>query len=152
MNLALTRKLAILQATAANLRETSRSFTEQSDMLAHRQFQMELAEYLGTHRAVGDIPHEPEAFMCGELDRLEEVVRRVGKFASEQLELGKAILAAKPQSLTKTQVAECQVAGYPRRQAAVAHKDAGRRMSSSGGCGVRLAGRAAARAGIRVSE
>jgi len=110
MNLALTRKLAILQATAANLRETSRSFTEQSDMLAHRQFQIELAEYLGTHRAVGDIPHEPEAFMCGELDRLEEVVRRVGKFASEQLELGKAILAAKPQSLTKTQVAECQVA------------------------------------------
>lgn len=110
MNLDLTRKLAILQATAANLRETSRSFTDQADMFAYRQFQMELAEYLGAHRAAGDIPHEPEAFMRGELDRLEGVVQPVEKFVGEQLELGRDILAAKPQSLTQAQVAECQAA------------------------------------------
>ena len=74
MNLALTRKLAVLQATAANLREASRSFTDTADMFAYRQFQMELAEYLGTHRATGDIPQEPELFVRGASDRLEQVL------------------------------------------------------------------------------
>jgi hypothetical protein len=110
MNLELTRKLAILQATAANLREASRSFTDQADMFAYRQFQMELAEYLGAHRATGDIPHEPEAFARGELDRLEALLQPVMSFVQEQLALGKDVLAAKPQSLTQAQVAECQVA------------------------------------------
>ncbi len=110
MNLELTRKLALLQATAANLRETSRSFSETSDMFAHRQFQMELAEYLGAHRAIGDIPYEPDVFVHEEIDRLEKVVQPVAKFVQEQLELGKSILAAKPQSLTQTQVAECKTA------------------------------------------
>ena len=110
MNLDLTRKLALLQATAANLRETSRSFTDQADMFAYRQFQMELAEYLGAHRAAGDIPQEPESFVRGEIDRLEGVLQPVAKFVQEQLELGKPVLAAKPQSLTQGQVAECQTA------------------------------------------
>lgn len=110
MNLDLTRKLALLQATAANLRDASRSFTDQADMFAYRQFQMELAEYLGAHRAAGDIHHEPESFVRGEIDRLEGVLQPVARFAQEQLELGKAVLAAKPQSLTQTQVAECQTA------------------------------------------
>ena len=110
MNLDLTRKLALLQATAANLRETSRSFTDQADMFAYRQFQMELAEYLGAHRAAGDIPQEPESFVRGEIDRLEGVLQPVAKFVQEQLELGKPVLAAKPQSLTQAQVAECQTA------------------------------------------
>jgi hypothetical protein len=110
MNLDLTRKLALLQATAANLREASRSFTDQADMFAYRQFQMELAEYLGAHRAAGDIPHEPESFVRGEVDRLEGLVQPIARFVQDQLELGKAVLAAKPQSLTQTQVAECQAA------------------------------------------
>ena len=85
MNLDLTRKLALLQATAANLRETSRSFTDQADMFAYRQFQMELAEYLGAHRAAGDIPQEPESFVRGEIDRLEGVLQPVAKFVQEQI-------------------------------------------------------------------
>ena len=108
MNLELTRKLALLQATAANLRETSRSFTDTADMFAYRQFQMELAEYLGAHRATGDIPYEPVAFVREEIDRLEGVLQPVAKFVQEQLELGKGILAAKPQSLTQPQVSECK--------------------------------------------
>lgn len=110
MNLDLTRKLALLQATAANLRDASRWFTDQADMFAYRQFQMELAEYLGEHRAVGDIHHEPESFVRGEIDRLESVLQPLSKFVQEQLELGKAVLAAKPQSLTQAQVAECRTA------------------------------------------
>ncbi|KAF0181156.1 MAG: hypothetical protein FD161_462 [Limisphaerales bacterium] len=110
MNLDLTRKLALLQATAASLRETSRSFTDTADMFAHRQFQMELAEYLGTHRAAGDIPHEPDAFVHEEIDRLERVVQPVAKFVQEQLALGREILDAKKQSLSRAQVAECQAA------------------------------------------
>ncbi|MBI5802431.1 MAG: SUMF1/EgtB/PvdO family nonheme iron enzyme [Verrucomicrobia bacterium] len=110
MNLDLTRKLALLQATAANLRETSRSFTDTADMFAYRQFQMELAEYLGTHRATGDIPQEPEAFVHGEVDRLEKVLGPVAAFVQEQLALGREILAAKKQSLALPQVIECQAA------------------------------------------
>lgn len=110
MNLELTRKLALLQATAANLRETSRSFTDQADMFAYRQFQMELAEYLGTHRAAGDIPYEPDAFVREELDRLERVLQPLAKFVKEQLDLGKDILDAKKHSLARPQVIECQAA------------------------------------------
>ncbi|MFM8468844.1 MAG: formylglycine-generating enzyme family protein [Limisphaerales bacterium] len=110
MNHDLTRKLAILQATAANLRETSRSFTDQADMYAYRQFQMELADYLGQHRAAGDIPHEPDSYVRGEIDRLEGVLQPLAKFVEAQLELGKATLAAKPQSLSQGQVAECKAA------------------------------------------
>lgn len=110
MNLELTRKLALLQATAANLRATSRSFTETSDMFAHRQFQMELAEYLGTHRAAGDIPYEPDAFVREELDRLERVLQPLAEFVKEQLDLGKNILDAKKHSLTRPQVIECKAA------------------------------------------
>ena len=110
MNLTLTRKLAVLQATGANLRETSRSFTDTADMFAYRQFQMELAEYLGTHRATGDIPQEPDAFVRGEIDRLEQVLQPVAGFVQEQLALGRDILAAKKQSLTQAQVSECQAA------------------------------------------
>lgn len=110
MNLELTRKLAILQATAANLREASRSFTDQADMFAYRQFQMELGEYLGAHRATGDIPHEPDSFVRGELDRLEGLLQPVAGFVQDQLALGKDVLAARPQSLTQAQVAECQTA------------------------------------------
>ncbi len=108
MNLALTRKLALLQATAANLRETSRSFTDHADMFAYRQFQMELAEYLGTHRAAGDIPHEPDVFVHEELDRLERVVQPLAGFVQEQLALGRDILDAKKESLTQPQVLECK--------------------------------------------
>ncbi|NBR86811.1 MAG: hypothetical protein EBS84_15160 [Proteobacteria bacterium] len=108
MNLELTRKLAILQATAAQLRETSRSFTETSDMFAHRQFQFELAEYLGTHRAAGDIPYDPDVYVGEELDRIERLLEPVAKFVKEQLELGKEILEAKKNSLTLPQIQECQ--------------------------------------------
>lgn len=108
MNLALTRKLALLQATAANLRETSRSFTDHADMFAYGQFQMELAEYLGTHRAAGDIPHEPDVFVHEELDRLERVVQPLAGFVQEQLALGRDILDAKKESLTQPQVLECK--------------------------------------------
>ncbi|NBV21587.1 MAG: hypothetical protein EBS05_06640 [Proteobacteria bacterium] len=110
MNLDLTRKLAILQATAAELRESSRSFTETSDMFAHRQFQFELAEYLGTHRAAGDIPYDPDVFVGEELDRLERLLEPVAKFVKEQLELGKEIIEAKKHSLKLPQIQECQVA------------------------------------------
>ncbi len=110
MNLELTRKLALLQATATSLRETSRSFTDTADMFAHRQFQMELAEYLGAHRAAGDIPYEPDVFVREEIDRLERVMQPLAGFVQEQLALGKNILDAKQQSLTRTQVIECKAA------------------------------------------
>lgn len=110
MNLELTRKLALLQATAANLRETSRSFTDTADMFAYRQFQMELAEYLGTHRAAGDIPYEPDEFVRDELDRLERALQPLAGFVREQLSLGRNILDAKKQSLTQPQILECQAA------------------------------------------
>ena len=110
MNLVLTRKLALLQATAANLREASRSFTDTADMFAYRQFQMELAEYLGTHRATGDIPQEPESFVRGEIDRLEQVLEPVAGFVQEQLALGKEVLETKKHSLTREQVGECHAA------------------------------------------
>ena len=110
MNLALTRKLAVLQATAANLREASRSFTDTADMFAYRQFQMELAEYLGTHRATGDIPQEPELFVRGEIDRLEQVLEPVAGFVQEQLALGREVLETKKHSLTREQVGECHAA------------------------------------------
>lgn len=110
MNLALTRKLALLQATAANLREASRSFTDTADMFAYRQFQMELAEYLGTHRATGDIPQEPELFVRGEIDRLEQVLEPVAGFVQEQLALGREVIEAKKHSLTREQVGECHAA------------------------------------------
>ena len=110
MHLELTRKLAVLQATAANLREASRSFTDTADMFAYRQFQMELAEYLGTHRATGDIPQEPDSFVRGEIDRLERVLLPVAAFVQDQLALGRDILAAKKQSLTREQVSNCHAA------------------------------------------
>ena len=122
MNLALTRKLAVLQATGANLRETSRSFTDTADMFAYRQFQMELAEYLGTHRATGDIPQEPDAFVRGEIDRLEQVLQPVAGFVQEQLALGRDILAAKKQSLTQAQVSECQAAADAAFSSLVEHQ------------------------------
>ena len=110
MNLELTRKLAILQATAAQLRDSSKSFTETADMFAHRQFQFELADYLGTHRATGDIPYEPEAFVREELTRLEKLVEPIAKFVREQLDLGKEILEGKKHSLTLIQTQECRAA------------------------------------------
>jgi len=110
MKLELTRKLAILQATVANLREASRSFTEHSDMLAYRQLQMELDEYLGAHRETGDVPLEPQAFVQGELDRLEGLIQPVAQFVQAQLALGKNLLVPKPQSITQAEVAECQAA------------------------------------------
>ncbi len=122
MNLALTRKLAVLQATGANLRETSRSFTDTADMFAYRQFQMELAEYLGTHRATGDIPQEPDAFVRGEIDRLEQVLQPVAGFVQEQLALGRDILAAKKQSLTQAQVSECHAAADAAFSSLVEHQ------------------------------
>lgn len=110
MKLELTRKLAIVQATVANMRDASRSFTEQADMLAYRQLQMELEEFLGTHRANGDVPQEPQAFVQGELDRLEGLLQPVAKFVQDQLALGRNVLVPKPQSLTQAEVAECLTA------------------------------------------
>lgn len=106
MNLDLTRKLAVLQATATNLRGASTAFRDTADMLAHREFQNELAEYLAVHRASEDIPDDPAGFVSQEVERLESVLQSIGEFVKAQLELGSPLLDPKTNSLTRPQIVE----------------------------------------------
>ena len=110
MNLDLTRKLAVLQATAANLRGASSAFSDTADLLAHREFQNELAEYLAVHRASEEIPNDPSAFVSQEVVRLERVVQAIADFVKEQLEMGILLLDPKKNAPTRAQLAEGQAA------------------------------------------
>lgn len=106
MNLDLTRKLAVLEATAANLRGASTSFRDTADMLAHREFQNELAEYLAAHRAGEDVPDDLGGFVSQEVERLDRVLQAIGDFVKEQLELGLPLLDPKQNALTRAQIVE----------------------------------------------
>jgi len=110
MNLDLTRKLAVLQATAANLRIASNTFHDTTDLIAHREFQNELAEYLALHRADGDVPDDPAGFVNREVERLERVLQAIGDFVKEQLELGLPLLDPKKNPLARQQIVEGQAA------------------------------------------
>ncbi|MFA6545248.1 MAG: hypothetical protein WCS99_12595, partial [Limisphaerales bacterium] len=110
MNLDLTRKLAVLQATAADLRTSSVVFRDTADMVTHREFQTELAEYLAFHRSRGDVPDDPAGFAGVEVERLGRVLNSIGEFVKAQLELGQALLNPKQNSLSREQIMEGKAA------------------------------------------
>lgn len=122
MNLDLTRKLAVLQATAANLRGASTAFRDTADMVAHREFQNELAEYLAVHRASEDIPDDPAGFVTEEIERLERVLQAIGDFVKEELEVGLALLDPKVNSLTRPQIEAGKAAADTAFTALVEHQ------------------------------
>ncbi len=106
MNLDLIRKLAVLQATATQLRGTSTAFRDTADMLAHREFQNELAEYLAAHRASEDVPDDLSEFVTREVERLEDVLQGISGFVDEQMKLGLVLLNPKPGTLARPQIEE----------------------------------------------
>jgi hypothetical protein len=106
MNPEVTRKIAVLQVTADALTEASQHFTDTADLLAHRQFQLELAEFMVEQRASGAAPADPIAVITADIERVEAALAGIEGFIKEQLELGREVLSPAPRSLNVALVAE----------------------------------------------
>ncbi len=106
MNIELTRKLAVLVAASDALNEAAPSFTETGDLLAHRQFQMGLGEFLTAQQAAGHVASDPIAFVSAEVERIEPVLAEIEVFIKGQMEIGKPVLAPEPFSLNRPMLAE----------------------------------------------
>lgn len=108
MNPEMTRKLAVLQVTAEALTEASQSFTDTADLLAHRQFQIELEEFFAAQQASGAITGDPVALITADIERAEAALGAIEAFIKTQLDLGKEVLSPAAHSLNLAVIAEAK--------------------------------------------
>lgn len=106
MNPRLTRQVGALLATAEALQAMSSVLTDTHDLIVHRQFQGELADFVRAHQVAGNIPENPLAFMVALADRVEQLLADIENFVRVQLELGQAILTKERMTLTKAMLDE----------------------------------------------
>ena len=106
MNPRLTRQVGALLATAEALQAVSSVLTDTHDLIVHRQFQGELADFVRAHQVAGNLPENPLAFMVALADRVEQLLTDIETFVRVQLELGQAILTKERLTLTKAMLDE----------------------------------------------
>ena len=106
MNPRLTRQVGALLATAEALQGLSGVLTETEDLIIHRQFQADLADFLHAHHVAGNLPENPLAYMVALLDRLEQLLTDIETFVRAQLDLGQAVLTKERLTLTKAMLDE----------------------------------------------
>ena len=106
MNPRLTRQVGALLATAEALQGLSGVLTDTQDLIIHRQFLVDLADFLHAHHVAGNLPENPLAYMVALLERLEQLLTDIETFVRAQLDLGQAVLTKERLTLTKAMLDE----------------------------------------------
>lgn len=106
MNPRLTRQVGALLATAEALQGLSGVLTDTQDLIVHRQFLADLADFLHAQQAAGNLPENPLAYLVALIEHLEQLLTDIETFVRAQLELGQAVLTKERLTLTKAMLDE----------------------------------------------